>query len=75
MFKKRSDKPLDGRKYRMGIIMMFVLLAGFGLAGLNPVLTSLYTELITGCSLLYFTYCSGNVSNKLVTARKKDDTE
>jgi hypothetical protein len=70
MLKSKTDKAPDGRKYRMGILMMLVLLGGFALAGVNPVLASLYPELITGLGIIYLTYCGGNVGNKWVLGKK-----
>lgn len=70
MFKSKQNKPPDGRKYRMGIIMMLVLLGSFALAGVNPVLAAVYPELITGLGIIYLTYCGGNVGNKWVLGKK-----
>jgi len=67
---KGNDKLPDGRKYRMGIIMMMVMLVGFGLAGLNPVYVSLFPSLLTGLSAIYFTFCGGNIGSKWVTGKK-----
>ena len=75
MFKKNPNKPLDGRKYRLGIIMMLVFLGGFALTGINPVLATVYAELVTGCGIIYLTYCGHNVGNKWVLGRKQDTKE
>jgi len=71
-FRKKIKTPSipDGRKYRMSIICLFVLLAGFGVAGLNPVFVKLYSELITAVLGVLFVYCGGNVANKWSIGKK-----
>ena len=73
MIKQRIDKEeiTPGRKYRLALISLLILLAGFGVSAVNPVLASLYPQLITGVISVLFVYCGGNVANKIVL--KKTD--
>lgn len=66
MFKKKNKLP-DGRKYRLTIMTMLILLAAFGVAGLNPALAALYPQLVTALLGLVFVYCGGNIGNKFVS--------
>ncbi len=59
----------NGRKYRMTLIAMLIILAGYGLTVLNPVLQTSYAELAGGIVGLVLVYCGGNVSNKFVLTR------
>ena len=71
MFKRnKSQKLASGRKYTIALIMMLAMLVGFGLAGINPVLTKIYADLLTGLGMIFLTYCGGNVGNKWVIGRK-----
>lgn len=72
MLKQKQDKLPDGRKYRLAVIMMLVMLVGFGLAGLNPVMSALYPQLLTGLTAIYFTFCGGNIGSKWVTGKNGD---
>lgn len=67
--KKKDNVPLDGRKYRMGMIFAFLMLAGLGIAGMNAVVSDMYSEFLTGLGMLYFVFCSGNVGNKWVLGK------
>jgi hypothetical protein len=62
----KSPLPFDGRKYRLVIFSMALILGAFGLTALNPVLATLFPEFITGIISLNFLYMGGNVSNKWV---------
>lgn len=75
MFGKKESEEInlpktpDGRKYRLAIISMFILLGGFGLAGLNPAFAAIYTELITAILGINALYYGGNVGNKWVIGK------
>lgn len=71
MLKRRKTKQLlpDGRKYRLVIISLFVLLGGFALAGLNPTFAAVYAELVAAILGLNALYYSGNVGNKWVVGK------
>lgn len=75
MFGKKKPKKIDpsktpdGRKYRLAIISMFVLLGGFGLAGLNPAFAAVYAELVTAILGINALYYGGNVGNKWVIGK------
>ena len=60
----------DGRKYRLALICLLVLLAGFGVGGLSPVFVKLYPDLITAVLGVLFLYCGGNVANKWSVGKK-----
>lgn len=68
MFSK-SEGQKDGRKYRMGLLFAGLMLLGLGLASRGIVPDTLYSSFITGIGAIYFTYCSGNISNKWVLAK------
>ena len=70
IIKSKTSKVPDGRKYRLAIISLLIVLAGFGLAALNPVLATVLPELITGVLGINIVYNGGNVGNKLVTKKK-----
>lgn len=53
----------------MGILFAFLMLAGLGVASMNAVMVDLYSEFLTGISIIYFTFCSGNVGNKWVLGK------
>lgn len=67
--KPKAQLPPDGRKYRMGILFAFLMLAGLGVACMNEVASDLYSEFLTGLGMLYFVYNSGNVGNKWVLGK------
>ena len=67
----KSDNSIpDGRKFRMGQLMMLMMLGGLGLASLTPVIASLYSEFTAGLIGIYVIYTGGNVSNKWVLGKK-----
>lgn len=78
MFGKKANNDIpktpDGRKYRMAIICLLVLLAGFALAGVNPVFAKLYAELITAVLGVQAVYSGLNVANKYAISKKGDLT-
>ena len=70
--KSNPNQPpaANGRKYTMGLIIMLAMMTGFGLASFNPILLKIYSDLLTGLSMIYMIYCGGNVGNKWVIGRK-----
>lgn len=54
----------NGRKYRGMMVVFFVLLGGFALSTMNPILATLFPELIGGVLVAYGIYCGGNVASK-----------
>ena len=62
MFQKNSIP--SGRKYRLSILCILVILAGWFGGGINPVFSAGYEEMIAGILGVLFTYCGGNVANK-----------
>lgn len=70
MFRRKGNQLLDGRKYRLAIICLLVLLAGFGVAMLSPVFANLFSELVTAVLGILFVYNSGNVANKWAVGKK-----
>lgn len=72
---KKESKLPDGRKYRLAIILTLMMVLGFGLAGYNPVLIGLYSQLLTGFAMIYGIYCGGNIGNKWVQRRDSNGIE
>ena len=77
LFRRRFSLPKtpDGRKYRMGITMMLVMIASFGLAGLNPMLAKLFPDFLTGLAMIYVTYCGGNIGKHWVNGKKEEPAQ
>ncbi len=65
----------NGRKYRMTQLGILVLLVGFGASTLNPVLATLYPQLVTGVLGLIVIYHGGNVGNKWVVGKTNPSSE
>jgi hypothetical protein len=59
----------DGRKYKMSIFAMFIMLVTFVFTGYNELVKETYTELLMGLSSLYAVYCGSNVGNKWVLGK------
>jgi len=74
MFCRKTKKPPkpkspNGRKFTMGLICILVVLAGFALTLVSPILTKVYVDLVGGVVGVYLVYCGGNVSNKWVLSK------
>ncbi len=70
MSKEKSNQPPDGRKYRLSLISLLVILTAFGIAILNPVFVGLYSELVAGVLAILFVYCGGNVGKSWAVGKK-----
>lgn len=62
LFRKNNSNIRDGRKYRMSIICLLLILVGYIAGSINPVFSAGYEEFITGILGVLFTYCTGNVA-------------
>lgn len=69
--KGQNEKLPDGRKYKLALICLIVLLAGFALASSNPIFVKLYPDLVTAVLGIMFIYSGGNVANKWSIGTKK----
>ena len=63
-----------GRKFKLAIICLVILLAGFGIAGIAPAFAALYSELITAVLGTLFIYSGGNVAGKWAIGKKESLT-
>jgi len=62
-------KVRNGRKYKLALITMTLLLAAFGLVALVPTLERMFPDLATALVGTLLVYCGGNVGNKFVTGK------
>ena len=71
MFRRRANKlPPDGRKYRLSILCLLIILAGFGVSTLSPVLAGLFSELVAAVLGILFVYSGGNVAKTWAVGKK-----
>jgi len=63
-----TDKMLS-RKYRLALYALVCSVVGWILGGFNPVLASMYGELITGIGAVLMLYYGSNVGNKYVAMK------
>ncbi len=61
MFKRKTNKPANGRKYKLALISVLAILAGFAMCAINPVFIAVFSELVTGVLGVLLVYCGGNV--------------
>lgn len=73
MFKRkpRTNRVPDGRKYRLAIISLVIVLTGFGVACINPILAKLYSELVAAVLGILFVYSGGNVAKEWANGKKE----
>lgn len=69
MSKSTEEDPFHSRKYRMGLLSLFLVTGAWVVAGLLPGLAQLFSELTTGIMGILMLYFTGNVSNKFVVGR------
>jgi len=62
-------KIRNGRKYKLALIVMTLLLSAFGLVALAPSLGRMFPELATALVSTLLVYCGGNVGNKWVSGK------
>lgn len=62
----KKSQVTDGRKYRLALIFAGIMALGLGLASQNSMMQEMYSEFLTGISVIYISYCGGNVGNKWV---------
>lgn len=71
----KSEKVTkDGRKYRMAMILILVILAAFALCIMNPVLASVFGEVVGGLVGIYIVYCGGNIGSKIALGKYQGAT-
>lgn len=68
--KNKNDKKKNGRKYTLALIVLALLLGGFGLAGVNDAYAALYPEFIGAMLGVLFVYCSGNAAHAWAIGKK-----
>ena len=56
------ERSENGRKYNMGILFAFLILASAGFCTMNPILSKVFVELVSGIVAIYNVYCGGNVA-------------
>lgn len=59
--RKTSANPANGRKYKLALISILAILAGFAMCAVNPVFIAVFSELVAGVLGILFVYCGGNV--------------
>ena len=59
----------SGRKYRLSLIALSVMLGGFMIVPFNTVLQSAYSELITGVIGVLVLYFGGNNASKYIATK------
>jgi threonine/homoserine/homoserine lactone efflux protein len=71
--RKKAPKPVfppDGRKYKLALIVMAIMLGAFALCTVNPVLLKALDSFLAGLGTIYLLYCGGNVTTKWVANKK-----
>lgn len=63
------ERKHNGRKYKLTLISLLLLVAGFTLTTVNPLLAKVYAEFTGGIIGILLVYCGGNVSNKWVLGK------
>lgn len=68
--KQKPDTP-NGRKYKLALISLLVVVAGFAIIAMDPttMMISLYEKLLWGIFGVNSSYYGGNVANKWVTKK------
>lgn len=71
MFKKKiSTKSANGRKYKLAMICLLAILAGFTMCAINPIFITVFNELVAGILSILFVYSSGNVGHTWAIGKK-----
>ena len=75
MFNKNNNHLPDGRKFRLAILSLVILVIMILLSIPNPGITGLISELITGILGINIIYNGGNVTNKWVIKKEEKALE